>query len=1243
MASRRTRSIIISAAALALVGGYGLYMATAQVTPPELAQSPMNITNVIPPAFIMAVDNSGSMRTDETLFRTNTGPGYLPGNSTAPDWTAVPFGFFSSTGALRTSGRTVTLHMDGGYNADFYGALRNPEHNRAFFNPQTNYQPWRKSNGALEDNVNPAAATEDPRGSGKGAANPFTTYDFTGFLTTTETWPNGKVVPAGTWVYNNNTCNDAPGSSVTQNAWVQYATDKTLASQCDIQFRYYPARVYLSTTAPMPPGFDPDKRVLIKGAGPTAADDMYRYDYIESNFLTGGAEAVQNFANWWTYYGNRNRAMIAAMTHSVADFTKMRIGYFQINNPPVALGDSNDTSVVMRDMGIQADRDALYVAMRNLNASGNTPTRRATARMMRQFQRTDAGAPIKLHCQKNAAMLFTDGYTNESPAGAATSYWSVGNADGGFPAPYGNGVVSSDTIADYAMYGYVTNPRPDLLPLGMVPVPSACAGIPPNGMDCNKNLHVNFYGITLGARGAVFDVNMNSTNDPYTYPPAWAATGTTNTSPSNVDDIWHAAINSRGEFINASSPTDVTEAMRRILAAVNEGASPAGTIGTTGARVGAGSLIVEPRYESTNNGTDWYGKLDALSVAANPLTGATTLTHAWEAGNKIEAQGPGGRTIKYGQTTTSVVPTVLDFAAANVSLGNLCAAADPLKVVACNVSSITALGGGTMTNGRAVAYLRGDRTDEGVLRTRTTVLGDIVNSSPVVVAPTDDYGYRSLANASLATSYAAYLTSKASGRPLVLFGANDGMFHVLDGRTTSTGGREEFAYIPATSLGHMGNLLFPYVPADQNNQKFEHRYFVDGSVAVSDVYMGGSWKTIAVGSSGAGGRSVFALDITNPSSISVLWEINDRISGNPAIKDNIGYVLGKPVIVPFKTTAGAISWKAIFGNGYNSGNQQASLFVVDVATGSTNVLVASESPAPSFNGLGNISVVDLKRRNIDDTAWIGGRDGFADTVYAADQNGAVWKFDLLSNSVAFGGNPLFVAEDAGGTRQSITGGLTVATGPAGGTMIYFGTGSFSFTGDPLDDSVQTMYGILDKGAAISGRGSLQQQTVGADSGGFRATSNNALGVGKLGWYIDLPAGERFVGYPRIESGVVFFPAYEPSASASDDCSVTGQNWLYGLNALSGGAALTYVRMGSPTGPQPGSTTGAVGLDTGGTAPVKDVAVMTAPRVGPLAPGATQADIDAALAAECAMVVRVAGAPPMYLPRPCGRQSWRQVR
>ncbi|MFT3762136.1 MAG: PilC/PilY family type IV pilus protein [Pseudoxanthomonas sp.] len=1225
MATRRTSLIAVSAALAALAGG-GLYLAKAVTwsTAPELAQAPMNIVSQVAPAFIMGVDNSGSMSTDETLFRTSDGVGHFNSSTSS---------FFDAAGNPLESGTSVSKHMDGGYNADYYGALRSPEYNRAFFDPATIYTPWMTSTGVPEADVNPAAAAEDPRGAGYGAATPFTTFNFTTYLTTTETWPSGKVVPAGTWVYNNNTCNRAPGSSTTTNSWVQYATEKQLTQSCSIQFRYYPARVYLSLTATPPPGFDTSKRVLVKGAGPLNAD-MYRYDYIESNFTTDGAAAVQNFANWWTYYGNRNRSMIAAMTHSLSNVNNMRVGYFTINPAPPS------GNVTMRDMDVQADKNALYTTMRNLNASGNTPTRRATAYMVKQFTRTDSGAPIKLQCQKNAGMLFTDGYTNDDNSGL-TGILNVGNVDGSYPAPYGGGVVSSNTIADYAMYGYVTNLRSDL-PAGKVPVPSECSGTPANGTDCNANLHMNFYGVTLGARGAIYDVNAAATADPYANPPSWAATGTMNLNPANVDDIWHAALNSRGEFINAQSPAAVTAAMRRILASVGEGATLAGTIGVKGSRIGSGSMSVEPGYVATNNGTDWYGELTAytLSTTSTVVSGQTvttvTETERWEANDRMPA--PGDRDIQFGAVSGSSV-VAQDFDTANITtLDQVCDGSDPLAV--CSVSELASLA--SVAN--AVSYLRGDQTLSS-LRTRTKVLGDIVNSSPVVSIPTDDYGY-----AWLDSSYTAYLANKkATNRPLVFVGANDGMFHVFDGRETSAGGKEVYAYIPATSVGHMGNLLYPYNAADEDDQKFQHRYFVDGPVTVGDVRIGGAWKTIAVGTSGAGGKSVFALDVTNPSSPSLLWEVNNLVGSHAS---SMGYVLGKPVIVPVKNAAGGtVSWKVIFGNGYNSAAQSATLFVVDAGSGAVQTITAAENPvATSYNGLGNISVLDRQYLGNSGPA-VDGRDGYADTVYAADQAGAIWKFDLTgSGSVDRGGKPLFVAKDAGGNRQAILGGLTAAPGLGGGVFVYFGSGSFSFVGDQADADAETLYGILDTDTIAAPatttvtRAGLTGQSTGSQftSGGhtYLGTTSNAA-TGQYGWYLDLPSGQRFVGNPSIANGVVFFPVYEPSLSASDDCSTPGDNWLYGLNAFTGAAALSDVRLDSPTGTQPGSGTGAIKLDTNPatSAPIKDVAVLTTPRATPCVAG----DPDCNPLPGCYMAVQAPGAPTMYLPRACGRQSWRQVR
>ncbi len=171
--------------------------------------------------------------------------------------------------------------------------------------------------------------------------------------------------------------------------------------------------------------------------------------------------------------------------------------------------------------------------------------------------------------------------------------------------------------------------------------------------------------------------------------------------------------------------------------------------------------------------------------------------------------------------------------------------------------------------GEVVAYLRGDQTNEadqtppGPYRTRSSIIGDVLNSSPAVSGVTS-YGYgQLLANVAptAAASYVAFVTSKKaiygdnSENPVVFFGANDGMFHALDGSNSTTGGNELFAYVPNEAIKHMGELVKP---------SYTHRYFVDGSPTVTDAYLG-AWKTVLVSSTGAGSRSVFALDVTDPS------------------------------------------------------------------------------------------------------------------------------------------------------------------------------------------------------------------------------------------------------------------------------------------------------------------------------------------------------------------------------------------
>ena len=1278
--------IYAAATALVLAGSaYFLHSVMAVQGQGTLAQQPLNVQAQIPPAFIMAVDDSGSM-TFENL---------LPGQDGQGCWsTANPVGFFNANGTLRTSGTCGYNHLipytghriDGNRHAippiPTFGFARSHEFNPSYYNPGETYLPWigadlrpygwNATNQA--GNASTTATRADPR-------NPSPTINLGAIRGETDAalmfrLLNGMVLPAGTEYYTTANCGGLGATGATRNTWIPVVLPITVTATCNVGIRYFPATFYLSTDTPAPAGYRTNtvlpgvlggRRLIANACG--SGCNMYQYEIRTENYTSTAAynAALQNFANWFSFYGNRNRAMIAGMTRAMSDVQNMRVGYFTINNRP--------NLVTMRSMNSPTEKSALYTSLLSLPASGGTPNLAAVNHIGQQFQRTDAAAPIQLACQKNAAMLFTDGYSNGGSPGAP--------AVTGLGRPFDP--TPADSLAAIATRYYQTTLRTGRdFPLGRVPVPSGCNTPNPDPrLDCNANLHMNFYGVTLGATGSIYDPDVP--RDPFVAPfPNWP--GHNNDNPTTVDDIWHATINTRGEFINARTPNDITAAMRRVLASVSAGSSPAGSIALTGARIGEGSLSVFPFYEARNNGTDWYSTLTAQSVSTNPVTGVVSFSNAWEASNRLPAAA--SRNIWYGTGSAA-----LEFTAANLrEFLRLCD--NPVVGMALcrqgQSTTLPALGGAaaTLTLAEAVSYLRGDQTLEvernasGTLRYRTTRLGDIVNATPVVSAPTDDYGYRSLQGGTYASTYATYLASKLDTqdgnyrRPMVYAGANDGMLHGFDGRTTSAdGGIERFGFIPQTVLGHMGNLLFPYDPRASGDQRFQHRYYVDGPLTVSDAHFqaagqtAAGWRSVLVGTTGAGAKGVFALDVTGVSRRNGSFGANDRLWEVSALnanltdaqRDNIGHVLGRPVIVPVKTRVNGtntIKWRAIFGNGYNSTSGKAVLYLVDIGTGAPQITMieAAEErpPGGTSNGLGNIVVLDRYTAGTNGALDVPGRDGFADTVYAADQKGAVWKFDLRSlgtQAALIQGptTPLFTsltynsgAEN--GTRQPILGGLTATAGRNGGVMLYFGTGSFSFDGDAVDATQQSLYGILDSAAGQPAstitRTDLLAQSITTTVAGVRTTTSNVPGAGNVGWFIDLPERERFVAYPRVESGIVFMPTYAPVSALQ--CSVAGANWLYGLNSLTGAAGLSNVSFDSPSGDSPGAGTGAIALDTQGTAPVKDVAIFSSPRLAPLPSDATEDELEDALAAQCSMIVQVAGAPTMYLKRPCGRQSWRQI-
>ncbi|WP_162253727.1 PilC/PilY family type IV pilus protein [Lysobacter sp. Root690] len=1243
-----------------------------------MAQAPMNSSATAPPAFIMAIDDSNSM-TFQTLF---------PGSEGGAFWSNAG-GFFitSPSRRLRTQadafdrGNYVYVMpsattMNGGSYAipplDVFGFARSVDYNPSYFNPDFTYPRWRKpsgTDGAFVDypNAPPTAVPINPDDvAGAGTIDMTNNYRMPNAATDFRAYfmvSSGMTLPANTVYYmgrsanldgNGNpkpSCGGLTGRASNVTTWTTLAAAHKLTDNCLVAIEYFPATYYSTSATPSAKSqYKATAVTEISNACGTGCT-LYRYEIKPGNYTGDGYEkAITNYANWFSYYGNRLRAMKAALTISLEGIDSMTIGMFTINN--------RVATVPMRNMDVPSEKAALYNdEIRTFTNRGSTPNRFAVDHLGQQFMRKDAAAPVRSACQINAGMLFTDGYSNNS-TGTAEPTVAASLSDSTMPVPLRD--AHPNTLADIAAKYYLTNLRPDL-PAGRVPVPKEACAANPNDpkIDCRRDPHMNFYALTLGAKGKIYGNTYNpATNspDPFVTAPAWEAK--VDSDPRTIDELWHATLNARGRYINSRTPADITDAMKSIIGSFGGGAAPAGGSGLSGSRVGSDTLAVEPEYGITNSSTDWYGRL-----RGSRLDASGNFVEAWEASAGLGA----GRTIRYAVPNGgNVVPTVHDFSANNIG-NNLDAVlcSDSLQNCAGKFGRIT----GGVTPAEAVAYLRGDRTHEsGKLRKRTTLLGDIVNSTPLVTGATDDYGYTALDGDRL--KYRTYLSAKASSqrKPFVYVGANDGMFHAFDG----VSGREAFAFIPSTSIGHMGNLLFPYKPEDKLDQVFKHRYYVDGQFTAQDAYAGGSWKTVVVGSVGAGGRGVFALDVTDQQTLNVLWEITDKASLANGGAD-IGSVLGDAAIVPVKDAGGNVAWKAIFGNGYGSVNGKATLFVVDIATGAVSLVRAQEAganaPTRSNNGLGNIVVVD----RYTGTGDVLQQDGYADTVYGGDLNGAVWKFDLRKNVVALDGKPLFIArnKDDYTQRQPITGGFE-ATLAGENMMIFFGTGSFSFNADKTDKGVQSVYGLIDRGREISGRSELRQQFMTEVRQGTevaRLSTQFSIDVTQSGWFLNLgidsassgdpvATGERFVGNPRIWNGKLLFPSYDPVVG--DGCSLESNNWLYGLDAVTGGAALmnaTVVESGSVVVGGIGAIkrTSVTPTGEGSAGPTRNLtltlssrnSILPADDSGGGTPGSPGSPGGGGPSADkeqrCYVTAAAQDLPTGRWIRPCGRQSWRQLR
>lgn len=903
-------------------------------------------------------------------------------------------------------------------------------------------------------------------------------------------------------------------------------------------------------------------------------------------------EALQNFANWCTYYRRRLWTLKAVTAQAIAGVQQVNVGLCAVNGAP---------RIGVQPVRVQAgdtfqdhtDRllDALY-AMQNI---GRTPLRGALDRVGRYYRGdTSTGiAPafsppqIDGTCRRHVALVVSDGYWNGDFSG-------LGNADGDNHA---------DTLADVAEHYYETDLAPD------------CEdNVPALGCDTAHHQHMQTLALSFGVSGTIGIIDMDGNGRPDA--PAYkdnecmdhqgatmlpwpkpvplpgrevggAVLPTGSPAGTLLDDLWHAAINGRGRSYAMAEAPDL---QRALVATQPQNPQPVTTqIVTTlyQDRWTSGNILYRTAYDPGL----WQGEVTAWGFdEENNEPFGRLLWRASDQFQPSELDSDRRCVITYGGAggPTPGIPFRYPYLGRELQW-RLEQGFSPREDTVQMAQDL-------------VDYVRGAASPH--FRSRSHLLGDMVHTTPAVVGNT------------------------------LFVGANDGMLHALDAQS----GQERFAYVPAQVFGNLKDLSDP----SYGNR---HRYYVDGPLWSGEVAMEQFRRhSYLVGALGQGGPGYFCLltgtrsrartengygryqwtfhvdQLATPAdeelaSQLVQWEYPRLDSATDGMDNNgdghtdepgetdpdIGFAFGQGYAVNANRADARDRAVVIFGNGLNSPGQRAVLYILSADRG--EIVRKIDTGVAQDNGLSTPALIDVNR------------DNRIDYAYAGDQQGNLWKFDLSADDphlwgVAYGEDrngdavidaaagdlPLPVFQARGqpiSGRPDIMAMATACNPEANGYMVIFGTGRYLGIGDHHDTGQQSIYGIWDygddsdnsehlgfmldrsRGLLSSGLQLVPQTVTGQTTeAGITARQISRMPVSyattedrsdprqhadpdqQAGWFIDFPiapdpladAGERVTGRVILRAGKVVVTSLVPTQTS---CRSGGSSWLYLLNGCSG--------------------------------------------------------------------------------------------
>lgn len=1151
----------------------GIVLLSAANSYADVSQTPLSLTIGVPPNMLLTLDDSGSMRwafapdSISTTYTTRRAKSssfnpiyYNPSISyTAPK-------VFTTAGVEQQLSTSFTKAWHNGFNTSVGSANLSGANYRVSWDVPITAAPSSYS------------YTDATKYSGTGtvyrlAQNP--SADFSASATISSKNPKSTVTTANGKISFVITRNSSDACTATATL-----AGVTITATCSGSSGNFTATL---TELSVPPYYYIYDATIASNCT-TANDSCYRLNFVET------AER-QNFANWYSFYRNRALSTVSAAALAFYDLSSsVRLSWQSLGNC-TTFSSTSESSQCKNNAFKEyspTHKGQLYAWLQSIVFDQSTPLPAALKRAgefyttSTPWQKNPNGTGNTTQntyaCRASYHILMTDGMWNANTSDPSNFRHDAAT----FDLPDGRSYsqrrpyydTTEKTLADLAMHYWATDLNPTLANRVPAYIPFKSGDTTtdywnPRNDPATWQHMTNFImglGLTssLNQEGLEWDPDQgtfggtgynNLVSGAANWPPAGSSD---DKMANNVYDLWHAAINSRGEFFSVDSPEAMVQAfddiLKRIADRKSTAARPAINSGQVSTDENDEGKVITVSYQTSYASDDnWSGDVKRFEKSWNAVNNAFETAQVWSAESQVPPWDR--RNIKIaGDSDNGLVYFTWANAGSANTVGTLAYWLNRNPENS-NVVDDRAK--------QRLEYLRGNRSGEGTtFRQRSGVLGDFYSSTPAVVS-----GARYLVNVTNAlektNTYSEFATEVAKRTPRLYVGGNDGMLHAFNAKT----GAEEFAFIPSSVFNKLNKLT---------GSNYSHEFYVDGTPVVGDVFTGTEWRTILVGTLKAGGKSIFALDITKPGKEKLLWEFDDSKLSEATVK--MGYSFAQPTIARLHTG----KWAVVIGNGYESeGNTsgKAALFIIDALEGNLLKSLEVQGTAGVANGLSTAKLGDFNA------------DGVADYAYAGDLQGNVWRFDLLRSGrsesdpftreddgetaisdfkVAYSGAPLFRAT-FDNTPQPITSAPSLVLHPTGtGYLVVFGTGKFFETGDKEGNKsiAQSVYGIWDKqtrGELASNpgiiRNSLQQQsiseqtTVSAADGTTRqgrVISNNAIDWStQNGWYLNLVQsdGEMVVENMSQLGRTIFMQSLVPN---DDPCGDGAANWTYALNPFTGG-------------------------------------------------------------------------------------------